>query len=121
MMNKFLVLITLLIFTAPAGAQFKRKEPAPVPQSPSLECAIIRATDHDRRDPIYKITVSITLDESGTFRRCWFSTPPQAELLMSDQNSTPRLTFGRRRDETNGIGAGVVGIHHAWRTVAYCG
>jgi len=71
MKNNFLVLITLLIFTAPATAQFKRKEPAPLPQSPSLECAIVRVTDNDRRDPIYKITVSITLDDSGTFQEMW--------------------------------------------------
>ena len=68
MMNKLLILIMLIIFTAAASAQFRRKEPAALPQSPSVECAIIRATDHDRRDPIYKITVSITLDDSGTLQ-----------------------------------------------------
>jgi hypothetical protein len=68
MINKFLIFIMVLSFTAPASAQFRRSEPTPVPQSPSLECAIIRATEHDRRDPIYKITVSITLDDSGTLQ-----------------------------------------------------
>ena len=53
MMNKLLILI-MLSSSRQQLCSFRRKEPAPLPQSPSLECAIIRATDNDRRDPIIR-------------------------------------------------------------------
>ena len=70
-MKKLLICVALLSFTAPTSAQFKRKEPVALPQSPSVECAIVKATDSDRSDPIYKIAISITADENGAFQEMW--------------------------------------------------
>ena len=57
-----LVASTLLDLT-PARPLFMpnsgASKPIELPQANSFECAIVRATDTDHRDPIYKITVTL--------------------------------------------------------------
>ena len=88
-MIRILVSCVLLALTCPASAQFKGKEPSPIPQSPSLECAIVQATDSDRRDPIYKINVTITIDDTGAFEEMWVqhTATSGATYSRSDQYS----------------------------------
>jgi hypothetical protein len=56
-----LVASTLLDLTPSTAlhAQFRASKPIELPQANSFECAIVRATDTDHRDPIYKITVTL--------------------------------------------------------------
>ena len=56
-----LVASTLLDLTPSTAlhAQFRASKPIELPQANSFECAIVRATDTDHRDPVYKITVTL--------------------------------------------------------------
>jgi hypothetical protein len=58
----------LIMLGGTAYAQFKAEPPKS--ETPSmLECAIIKSTDNDCRDPIYKITVTINSDpQTGHFQ-----------------------------------------------------
>jgi hypothetical protein len=60
----------LLLVGSPALAQFKKVEPEPVRDVTPLECGIIKATDSDRSDPVYKINVTVTLDK-GELKELW--------------------------------------------------
>jgi hypothetical protein len=44
---------------------FRPAKPEPVEKYTSLECVPVQATDTDRRDPIYKITVNMSFDDNG--------------------------------------------------------
>jgi hypothetical protein len=44
---------------------FRPAAPEPLEKYTSLECVPVQATDKDRRDPIYKITVNISFDDNG--------------------------------------------------------
>jgi hypothetical protein len=44
---------------------FRPAAPEALEKYTSLECVPIQATDRDRRDPIYKITVNILFDDNG--------------------------------------------------------
>jgi hypothetical protein len=44
---------------------FRPVAPEPLDRYTSLECVPVQATDTDRRDPIYKITVDISFDDNG--------------------------------------------------------
>jgi hypothetical protein len=56
-----LVASTLLDLTPSTAlhAQFRASKPIELQQANSSECAIVRATDTDHRDPTYKITVTL--------------------------------------------------------------
>jgi hypothetical protein len=45
-------------------SSFRPKKPEPLEKYTSLECVPVQATDRDRRDPIYKISVTISLDDN---------------------------------------------------------
>jgi hypothetical protein len=51
--------------TIPTRPSFRPVAPEPVEKYTSLECVPVQATDKDRRDPIYKITVNISFDDNG--------------------------------------------------------
>jgi hypothetical protein len=51
--------------TVRPGPSFRPAAPEPLERYTSLECVPVQATDRDRRDPIYKITVNISFDENG--------------------------------------------------------
>lgn len=44
---------------------FRPSAPEPLERYTSLECVPVQATDRDRRDPTYKITVDISFDDNG--------------------------------------------------------
>ena len=52
------------LLTSAAHAQFKIQEPQPLADWTGLECAIVEITEVDHKDPVYKIEVSVTLDDS---------------------------------------------------------
>jgi hypothetical protein len=51
--------------TTPRSSQssFRPAKPEPLEQYTALECVPVKATDSDRRDPIYKISVNISFDD----------------------------------------------------------
>jgi hypothetical protein len=49
----------------PSQSTFRPAKPEPLEKYTSLECVPVQATDNDRRDPIYKIAVNISLDGNG--------------------------------------------------------
>jgi hypothetical protein len=59
-----------LLVCSPALAQFKKVEPEPVQDVTPLECGIVKTTDNDRNDPVYKINVTLTLDK-GELKELW--------------------------------------------------
>jgi len=65
--RKFLASVgCLLSFTASLFA-FSAAKPVPLEKYTSLECAVVKEKPPSRhdRDPVYKIVVSLTLDDSG--------------------------------------------------------
>ena len=53
------------LYATPPGPSFRPAAPEPLERFTSLECVPVRTTDKDRRDPTYKITVDISLDDNG--------------------------------------------------------
>jgi hypothetical protein len=74
------------LLVAPAAAQFKKPAPFHVNDFTALECAIVHATDRDRKDPVYKIDVHLTLDR-GDLRELWVvhTSTSGATHVRSDQ------------------------------------
>jgi hypothetical protein len=69
-MRLAVLFIGVITSTVPAVAQFKKVEPQQLQDVTSLECGIIKATDSERSDPIYKINVTLTL-EQGELKEIW--------------------------------------------------
>jgi hypothetical protein len=57
------VTLSLPMLLAPVYAQFRASQPLQLGQTNVFECAIVRATDTDRHDPIYKITVTLNFTD----------------------------------------------------------
>jgi hypothetical protein len=55
-----------LVSTAYGQSSFRPAEPHPLDKATSLECVPVKVTDRDRRDPIYKIIVTLSLDDGLT-------------------------------------------------------
>jgi len=53
-----------LIVTRSTSKSFHPRKPEPVEKNTFLECVPVQATDTDRRDPIYKISVNISFDDN---------------------------------------------------------
>jgi hypothetical protein len=64
------LLAVALLACSPALAHFKKVEPEPLQDVTQLECGIVKTTDNDRNDPVYKINVKLTLTK-GELKELW--------------------------------------------------
>jgi hypothetical protein len=89
-----------LVASCPVAAQFKKNEAAPLQDVTVLECGIVKSTDNDRNDLIYKINISLTL-EKGELKEIWVShtAVSGATYVRSDQYQEASIWQTPNREE----------------------
>jgi hypothetical protein len=79
--------------TATLGQSFHAAKPEPLEQQTDLECVPVQTTDTDRRDPVYKITVDLSIDNAEpTDLKVVHTTVSGAIYVRADQYTRSNLT-----------------------------